>query len=295
MTRYTPQWLQQGTYAASVDRRLIGALWPAAAVSGCAVTAGSGMTVNVAAGQVAVPSQNNTGSTLCSSDAVEQVTLTAAPASGSNRYDLVVCHPRGNDLDGGANNDFVFEVVTGTAAASPSPPPVPAGQAALAQIYVPGGSASVTAGNITDRRSPMYGPNTVFARVYLTANTTPTSGQPFGFNAATRDPLAMWSNTSKVFTAPYAGHYLVAGSLDTAGNAVNQWCNLAVQRNGTTVALCGWAFASLASWDIPAPYHEIVVCNQGDTIGVFYTGNISTIKGDAAGTLSFCTVQYLHP
>ena len=43
------------------------------------------MTVNVAAGQVAVPTQNNTGSTLCTSDAVEVVTLAAAPASGTNR------------------------------------------------------------------------------------------------------------------------------------------------------------------------------------------------------------------
>ena len=30
MTRYTPQWFQAGSYAASVDRRLIGALWPSA-------------------------------------------------------------------------------------------------------------------------------------------------------------------------------------------------------------------------------------------------------------------------
>lgn len=155
MTRYTPQWLQQGNYAASVDRRLIGSIWPASAVSGCAVTVASGMTVNIAAGQVAVPSQNNTGSTLCTSDATEQVSLTAAPAAGTNRYDVIVCQPRGNDLDGGANNDFVFAVITGTAAASPTVPAVPAGQTALAQIYVPGGSASVTAGNIADRRNPL--------------------------------------------------------------------------------------------------------------------------------------------
>jgi hypothetical protein len=152
MTRYTPQWLQAGSYAAAADRRLIAALWPAPASAGCAVTPSSGMTVNVAVGQVAVPSQNSTGSTLCTSDAVEPVTLTAAPASGTNRYDLIVCQPRGNDLDGGANNDFVFTYVTGTAAASPTVPAVPAGAVGLAQIYVPGGSAAVTAGNITDTR-----------------------------------------------------------------------------------------------------------------------------------------------
>lgn len=152
MTRYTPLWLQQGNYPASVDRALIGALWPNGGVSGMAVTAGTGMTVNVASGRAAVPTVNGTGTVLCSSDAVEVATLTAAPPGGQNRYDLVTVQPRGNDLDGGANNDWILNVVTGTAAASPTVPTVPAGQLALAQVYVPGGSASVTPANIVDLR-----------------------------------------------------------------------------------------------------------------------------------------------
>jgi hypothetical protein len=159
VTRYAPLWEQALTYPASVDRRLMGALWPSGAVSGCAVSVGSAMTVNVAAGTCAVPAANNTGTVLCVSDAVEAVTLAAAGASGTNRYDLVVCQSRGNDLDGGANNDFIFTNVTGTGAGSPVPPAVPAGALILAQIYVPGGSASVTAGNITDLRSgPLAAP-----------------------------------------------------------------------------------------------------------------------------------------
>ena len=154
MTRYTPQWLQSGSYSGSQDRRLIGAIWPAAASSSCAVTANAGlMTVNVAPGQVAVPSQNNTGSTLCSSDGIETVgPLNAAPSSGTNRIDLIICRPRGTDLDGGGNNDFIFDFVTGTAAATPAVPATPAGTVALAQIYIPGGSASIAAGNVTDVR-----------------------------------------------------------------------------------------------------------------------------------------------
>src|SRR5262245_19697663 len=130
----------------------MGALWPAAASSGGAVTTASGMTVNVAAGQVSVPAANGTGALLCSWDATEQATLAVAPASGSNRYDLVIVQARGNDLDGGANNDFLITTVTGTAAATPAVPAVPSNAVALAQVYVPGASASVTAGNITDRR-----------------------------------------------------------------------------------------------------------------------------------------------
>jgi hypothetical protein len=152
MTRYTPQWLQAGTYPASLDRRLMQALWPVGACDGCAVGVSSGMTVTVAAGQIACPTANSTGVTLCTSDAQETVTLAAAPASGTNRYDLVICQPRGNDLDGGANNDFIFTSVTGSAAATPTVPATPANAVAVAQIYVPGGSASVVAGNIVDVR-----------------------------------------------------------------------------------------------------------------------------------------------
>jgi hypothetical protein len=176
VTRYTPLWEQAGLYAASVDRRLIAAEWPAAAVLGCAVSTSSGMTVNIAAGSVAVPTANNTGTVLCVSDAVEQVTLSAAPASGSNRYDVIICQARANDIDGGANNDFLFSVVTGVAAASPSVPATPNNAVALANIYVPGASASVTAGNITDVRRMMQGdaaklPQGRLAQTQLTAST----------------------------------------------------------------------------------------------------------------------------
>ena len=153
MTRYAPQWLQSGSYAGSQDRRLLQALWPAAASAGAAATvAGGNMTVNLAAGQVAVPSQNNTGSTLCTWDAAEAVTHAAAPGSGTNRIDVITCHPRGADLDGGANNDFIIDIVQGTAAVTPVAPAVPAGQVALWQVYVTGGNAALVAGNITDVR-----------------------------------------------------------------------------------------------------------------------------------------------
>lgn len=151
MTRYTPLWLQSGSYAASVDRRLIQALWPAARCSGGAVTpTGSGMALQAAPGQVAIPTANATGTVLCAWDAPETVTLDPAPPSGTNRIDLVVCQARGNDLDGGVNNDFVITFAKG--ADGGAAPAVPANAVALAQVTVPGGAGSIVAGNITDAR-----------------------------------------------------------------------------------------------------------------------------------------------
>jgi hypothetical protein len=109
----------------------------------------SGLVLNIDPGQVAVPSQNNTGTTLCTSDAVEQVTL--APADPTNpRIDVVICQPRAADLDGGLNNDFIFTSVTGAPAPAPTVPAIPAGTVGLAQVPV--GAAAATAGAITDVR-----------------------------------------------------------------------------------------------------------------------------------------------
>lgn len=150
MTRYTPNWIQQGNYAAVNDRRLIGAIWPNEGVSGMVASAGAGMTVNIAAG-VAVVNIGLYNACLCSSNATEAVVIPTAPPSNP-RIDLIVCQVRSNELDGGPNNDWLFQVVTGTPAASPVPPAVPARAVEIAQVLVPAGSVSVIAGNITDIR-----------------------------------------------------------------------------------------------------------------------------------------------
>jgi hypothetical protein len=175
-------------------------MFPRAAASGMLVTPASGMTVNVAAGDAIVRTANNTGALLCSSDAVEQVTLTPAPASGTNRYDLIVCQARANDVDGGANNDWLFGLVTGSAAATPTPPAVPANATPIAQIYVPGASVTVTAPNITDTRpSRIDKPwNTAWGELALasvTASQTGIAAQTdlTGFSAG---PVSILANRS---------------------------------------------------------------------------------------------------
>ena len=153
MTRYTPLWLQAGSYPAGVDRRLIAAIWPAAVVSGCAVTLQSVMNVNVAAGWVVVPAANNSGSVLCVSDAVEVVGPLATLGAGTNRIDLIVCSVTSTDIGTTAGDAFSFGVVAGAPSASPVAPAVPAGSTVIAQVLVIGGQAtSIQAGNITDRR-----------------------------------------------------------------------------------------------------------------------------------------------
>jgi hypothetical protein len=274
MTRYTPIWLQAGSYAASVDRRLLGAIWPVGGVSGCAVTVSSAMTLNIAAGQVAVPTQNNTGSTLCSSDATEQVTLAAAPGSGTNRYDLVICQPRGNDLDGGANNDFIFTTVTGTAAATPTVPAVPAGALAIAQVYVPGGSASVTPTNITDRRGSLgVNPNQMRVHAYRNGamNVATGSGQLISLDAVEFDPLGMLQGGE--IQVPVPGTYMLAISVGVASGATgtNFTLQAVAQKNDSVWILTGCTVpVTLTGFNIFSSGSRLVALAAGDRISLRY-------------------------
>jgi hypothetical protein len=229
LTRETPLWLQAGSYPASVDRRLLGALWPTADVVGCAVTVAAAMTVNVAAGLVAVPTATNTGSVLCSSTATEEVTLAVAPASGSNRIDLVVCQARGNDLDGGANNDFVFAAVTGTASASPAVPAVPNNAVALAQVFVAGGSAAVTAGNITDRRWITQGPGTCLRQA-----SNPNAGNPSCAAEAAISFLA----TPPLYVPTATQLVTVRTSWRQSSGFGGEGCFVRIREGTTTAGLC---------------------------------------------------------
>ena len=242
MTRYVPQWLQAGSYAALQDRRLLGALWPTAASSGCAVTPATAMTLNIAAGVVAVPTQNGTGTTLCYSDATEQVTLVTAPGANS-RIDLVICRPRGTDLDGGANNDFVFDTVTGTVAGSPAVPATPAGTAVLAQILVGTGVATITAGNITDvRPGALAVPNFPVAPAGDTAWTTVPS---FTNSWSAFSPAPAYIQLGRIVylrgimnagTAASSAFTLPAGYRPAVNMAFPIWTNSGVLVNIVTVA-----------------------------------------------------------
>jgi hypothetical protein len=182
VTRYPPLWQQANAYAAGIDRRLLSTIWPVAACNGVAVAPSSGMTVQIAPGVVVAPTISTStppGSVVCSSDAVEFVTLAAAPGTNS-RIDLVVCQPRGTDLDGGPNNDYIFTTVAGTVAASPVAPAVPDGTVAIAQITVAAGTATITAGMISDRRPP---------RISASAEAALGAAAPLAYFTDTRGDL----------------------------------------------------------------------------------------------------------
>ena len=330
MTRYTPNWLQQGSYSAAMDRRVLAALWPAAVSNGCAVTVSSGMALNVAPGQVAVPSQNSTGTSLCTSDAVETVTLAAAPGSGQNRYDLVVCQPRGNDLDGGANNDFIFVNVTGVAAATPTVPATPPGSVALAQIYIPGGSASVTAGNVTDVRPHGLGPEVPLAAGAALASYTDPGGEAWvakggvnggawrkardvlhcayyraagfslqnawsllGLDTVVSDPYGLYNGATAYATIPVAGKYQFY--LAVTGQApANGWIQSAWNfPAGTSVGTNLANNGATAGTNTTAAGLIVRTQAAGDQLTTNMVASAASVTGTTASYLTRMSIDYL--
>lgn len=121
-----------------------------------AVTATSGMNIQVAAGYCCVA---NSTSSLQGGYVFGLMTsglLTVAAADTTNpRIDLAVAYV--NDLGDDSSSSYVA-MVTGTASATPSAPSPPANSLILAQIAVAANVTSIVSGNITDERTYVVAP-----------------------------------------------------------------------------------------------------------------------------------------
>jgi len=117
--------------------------------------AGANMSVDVAAGSGAVPATeaSNTGVYLAESPSTTNVVISAADGTNA-RIDLIVVRIKDQDFASGSpsTNTATIEVVTGTPAASPAVPTIPANCLLLARVDVAAAVASITNANITDRR-----------------------------------------------------------------------------------------------------------------------------------------------
>ena len=156
MARLVPLWMQNGSYPSALDRRLIGAAWPAGGVSGMIPTVNVGtMNISITLGVAVVPDSRVPGAAyLCVADNFEIVPLPPAPPSGLDRIDLIVVRPRDSAYVG-SDTDWIFDVISGTPSATPGTPAVPAGTMAIVQQRVIGGTAGNTAANMIDRRLPL--------------------------------------------------------------------------------------------------------------------------------------------
>jgi hypothetical protein len=298
MTRYAPLWLQDETYPASVDRRLMGALWPSGGANGCMVSsAGAGMMLEIAPGSVAVPSANNTGTALCVSDAVENLALDpAVHPPNQERCDLIICQARGADLDGGTDNDFIFAFVTGVPYAPPfdpvrDTPATPPGALALARAIVVGGSVTIDAAHLTDMRPGGLGAGG--PRDLLHARWVRTASLPVPsaviYDQASFDPGRLWVPwPASYFSIPTPGVYQISAQHHVDFSSPS-WAQLQLVVNGVSEFTTS---ADVVSIGVNLTLVQTRKCTTGDQIQINVgAGMGGTLSGGAQSNA--CSIDYL--
>ncbi len=131
-----------------------------------AVSAGSGLSVQVGAGYCCVPSPTaNNGGYIFGT--LTAATLTLAAADNSNpRTDLIVA--RVYDTGNSASYCDV-EVITGTPATPPVTPSLPSAAIPLATVSVPAGAVALASGAIADQRTYVVAPGGILPIVNAAA------------------------------------------------------------------------------------------------------------------------------
>ena len=181
--RTPPSWLQNGSHPAENDRlTTTGILWKSQGVSdyGSMRVSQSGtpaMTVSVAAGHalIAGTQTSNQGFYIAYNDAATTIAIaTASPTLP--RIDRIVVTIQDSFYGGTANNQVIFQALTGTPNASPVAPATPANSISLATIAVAANQTTIVDGNITDTRPTAQLSENAFTAQATAANTVTING-----------------------------------------------------------------------------------------------------------------------
>lgn len=152
------------------------------------------MSVNVAAGHVWIDGTESAtqGAYHGYNDATKNLVIAASDPTNP-RKDLVVAKVQ-DAAYSGAVNAWTLAVVTGTPAASPAEPAVPANAVVLAMINVAALATTITNANITDRRRRACGLSGVAVCTSTSRPAAPYAGQEI-FETDT-NLLKVWSGTA---------------------------------------------------------------------------------------------------
>jgi hypothetical protein len=176
--RTPPSWLQNGSHPAENDRlTTTGILWKSQGVAdyGSMVVAQSatpGMSVQIAAGHALIAGSQtaNQGFYIAFNDGATTVAIATANPTNP-RIDRIVVAVQDAYYGGTANNQVIFQAVTGTPASSPVAPSAPDNSLTLAYVAVAAGATSITNANITDLRPTAQLSEHAFTASATAANT----------------------------------------------------------------------------------------------------------------------------
>lgn len=181
--RTPPSWLQNGSHPAENDRlTTTGVIWRTAGVAdyGSMKVSQSGtpaMSVSVAAGHAMIAGTQtaNQGIYIAYNDGATTVAIATASTT-LPRIDRICVVVQDAFYGGTANNQVIYQAVTGTPNASPVPPAAPNNSVTLALVAVAANATSIVDANITDTRvTATLGENS-FSASATAANTLTVNG-----------------------------------------------------------------------------------------------------------------------
>lgn len=264
------------------------------------------MSVNVAAGRAGIPGTQNVllqGIYECLNDATVNLSIAASHPT-LPRNDLVVASVQ-DAAYSGATNLWLLQVITGTAAASPADPSVPANSISLSRVRVDAAVSSIVSGKITDIRPTLAGTAQYLGQVVGAGGNNGGVGQ---FSAQSRF-LGMLTVTG----APTSGTYVTGDWgfdqnqipwICTAGGTPGTWRPMAgtyqVAENlptGTTTSFTLPTWGRHAFWRVQARGTDSAAQNvygqfNGDTAANYSWMELYSTGGAPGGnTPSAATAQ----
>ena len=131
------------------------------------------------------------------------------------------------------------------------------------------------------------------ARVYrAAAQNIPTSATPMPCDTVGEDPAGMYSLSTKLFTVPVPGIYLLCGKIEMTATAAGQFVTIQAGRNGTMVAQ-GTNFYTQGPGPTTAQLAFPVRCVAGDTVAA-YVNAFNVVLASTVGALAqWTTLDYL--
>jgi hypothetical protein len=245
-------WMDGGTYNGVLGRTYdVAASWfssGAAQVFGgvipsggaLQVTAGSGLSVNVATGFCIVPSSSGSLYGGYQFGLMSAGSLSIAAADATNpRVDLVCATVID---DGNSSSSTLIQVIEGIPAASPAAPSLPPSSIPLAYVTVPANAASIVSGDISDKRVFTTGVGGIMPVPSLTSIPSGYTGMYLHDRTTGR----LVHNPSSGPAQPHILPYAPAINAKTA-NVVNSGSETTVlSLSFTSDGVTDWEF--LASW-----------------------------------------------
>jgi hypothetical protein len=296
-----PYGVQADSHSAELFRRAISTLFGGVggnnggivAPGDLLVSAGSGNSLNVAAGEIWIPgsSASHMGAYYGYNDA--PVTVGVTPDGSNPLYAIVTASVNDQAYTGNpsvTNNTWNLLVTQGTAAPSPSVPATPANSLLLATVLVPAGAPSSASYTIADDRivSGISLAGQPAGRIYATVQTVVATVTWAQIALAATDFLrGGMTVASNSLIIPATGIYSVSVGLgwQSGGGAIQtNRCSTAIRKNGTEMR--HWEMMNTAATFAAPGGCDLVPCIAGDALELYGYQSASGGMGSNPGSVN---------